>query len=618
MTRVENDVEWGDHELITRSKAGDRDAFGELWRRHSDAARRVAALYAPHVADDITVDAFAAIFQQFQKQGGPDHAFRAYLYTVVRNLAAKEQRSASRLTDQPLDEQMASPMTVEEETLAQLENGATASAFRALPERWQSVLWYVDVEGLKPAQAAPLLGIEPNAVSALALRAREALKQNWIQAQLAGGAAGPDCAVVDDNLGKFTRRKVSARTQAKIDAHASGCMRCRAVIAEGADLDRHLAAILFPIVTGVSAAALLRDAVAPATAAAAPVPAAIFGEPSRVVDAAVLAGPPAGPETLGAGPGARNPGSQRSSLTGSSAGSGSGFGATALVGLAAAVVVVGSGAGVAVVSHLASPPAAEQEQPTTPDDGDQAPPTPVDQETDAGAPVGEVEELPAAPGADSRDRTDSRAPVTVPPAVVAPTPAPVSPRPDAPVFGAVASIAAGSLPTSMTGTGEPGATISVRRGSEIIAQVVVADDGTWTVPFTNVEFAAGSTALQITQSTERDSVVYESAPTAVTVEAAVPTLALGSWYLDGVDLRAPITVDLASDVEVLIYLQSGGGEVTAAGQMQVGGLNAATYRFEGGAPVGTVARLGVAVFDPVTGARGPIGWTESVVPDPGI
>lgn len=121
--------------MIALSKEGDRDAFGELWRRHSDAARRVAAIYAPHVADDITVDAFAAIFQQFQKQGGPDHAFRAYLYTVVRNLAAKEHRSGSHLSDQPLDEQMAAPMTVEDETIAKLESGATATAFRALPER---------------------------------------------------------------------------------------------------------------------------------------------------------------------------------------------------------------------------------------------------------------------------------------------------------------------------------------------------------------------------------------------------------------------------------------------------------------------------------------------------
>ena len=55
----------------------------------------------------------------------------------------------------------------------QFESGAAAKAFASLPERWQVVLWHLEVEGQKPADIAPLLGMSPNSVSALAYRARE-------------------------------------------------------------------------------------------------------------------------------------------------------------------------------------------------------------------------------------------------------------------------------------------------------------------------------------------------------------------------------------------------------------------------------------------------------------
>ncbi|MFP3686343.1 hypothetical protein SB847_21820, partial [Bacillus sp. SIMBA_026] len=65
------------------------------------------------------------------------------------------------------------------------ESQTVAKAFRSLPERWQAVLWYLDVERMKPAAVAPILGLSPNAVSALALRAREGLRREYLQAHIA-------------------------------------------------------------------------------------------------------------------------------------------------------------------------------------------------------------------------------------------------------------------------------------------------------------------------------------------------------------------------------------------------------------------------------------------------
>ena len=40
-----------------------------------------------------------------------------------------------------------------------LDRSLTTQAFRSLPSRWQEVLWYTEIEQMKPAEIAPLLGM---------------------------------------------------------------------------------------------------------------------------------------------------------------------------------------------------------------------------------------------------------------------------------------------------------------------------------------------------------------------------------------------------------------------------------------------------------------------------
>jgi hypothetical protein len=55
-----------------------------------------------------------------------------------------------------------------------------ADAFASLPQRWRMVLWHTEMEGETPAQVAPLLGMTPNSVSALAYRARKRLRKTYL------------------------------------------------------------------------------------------------------------------------------------------------------------------------------------------------------------------------------------------------------------------------------------------------------------------------------------------------------------------------------------------------------------------------------------------------------
>lgn len=67
---------------------------------------------------------------------------------------------------------------------ANLEQALATSGFFRLPVRWQEVLWWTDVEGLSPTDAAPILGLTPNGVAALAYRARQSLTQSYTWARL--------------------------------------------------------------------------------------------------------------------------------------------------------------------------------------------------------------------------------------------------------------------------------------------------------------------------------------------------------------------------------------------------------------------------------------------------
>lgn len=172
-----------DEVLLARSREGDSAAFGELWERHRLAGIVAARGIAPTLdPDDLVSGAYLKIFELVRDGRGPTGAFRPYLYRVISSLAADSYRSpelsSSHLEEVP-DLNEAGPW---EDGAFDL--NAAARAFESLPERWQSVLWYTEVEGMAPRQVAPLLGLSANGVSALAARAKEGLQSAWVETHI--------------------------------------------------------------------------------------------------------------------------------------------------------------------------------------------------------------------------------------------------------------------------------------------------------------------------------------------------------------------------------------------------------------------------------------------------
>jgi RNA polymerase sigma factor (sigma-70 family) len=247
-----------DAELITATRTGDPGAYDVLYRRHVVAANRLARTLVRDrsAADDLVAEAFARVLATLRAGHGPDLAFRAYLLTSLRNTFYDQTRRERRLevTDDltPYDKGVPFQDTASEG----LERSLAARAFARLPERWQTVLWHTEVEGESPAAVAPLLGLTPNGVSALAYRARERLRQMYLQEHIAD-TADPGCHWTAERLGAHVRDGLSSREKEHVDAHLADCAKCKLLFVELAQVNSGLREVLAPIVVGTTWAAYL-------------------------------------------------------------------------------------------------------------------------------------------------------------------------------------------------------------------------------------------------------------------------------------------------------------------------------------------------------------------------
>ncbi|MFF4400039.1 sigma-70 family RNA polymerase sigma factor [Streptomyces sp. NPDC001480] len=236
-----------DGELIGRMRAGDDSAYEELYRRHADALLRYARTCCrdAHTADDLTAEVFARMLQAVRGGSGPEYAVRAYLLTSVRRVAAQWAKSSRReqLVDDfavfaaqsaraPQDEGT-SGLGADVRALHEAEQSLAMRAFRSLPERWQAVLWHTEVEDESPSQVATLFGLDANGTRVLASRAREGLKQAYLQAHVSTALTDDEgCARYADQLGTYARRRLRTRAERGLRKHLEECARCRLAAAQ--------------------------------------------------------------------------------------------------------------------------------------------------------------------------------------------------------------------------------------------------------------------------------------------------------------------------------------------------------------------------------------------------
>lgn len=392
-----------DAQLVQQMRDGDSLAYEELFRRHSDAVRRYARTCCrdAHTADDLTAEVFARTLQAVRGGKGPEEAVRAYLMTAVRHVAAAWTKTAKRehLVDdfavfaaqaaRTSEVSDADTLDLGADVLAmhEAEQSMAMQAFRSLPERWQAVLWHTTVEEESPSDIAPLFGLTANATSVLASRAREGLKQAYLQAHVSQAlTSGGDCARYADRLGAYARGGLRMRAERGLRGHLDECAKCRLAAGELAHVNAGIPALLPVAVIGWFAAGYALKA------------------------AGIVAGGVAG--AAGAGAAAAATGGTSSAGSAGGAAASEGLGAPAKAGIAAAVAVAAA-AGLVWALVGDDQPRPEAKPVARPPVVAPAVPTPA----------------PAPPKPTPKPTPTPKPPAPAPPAPAPPTPTPPPPSP---------------------------------------------------------------------------------------------------------------------------------------------------------------------------------------------
>ncbi|KUL68748.1 sigma-70 family RNA polymerase sigma factor, partial [Streptomyces sp. NRRL WC-3604] len=410
-----------DVDLIGRMRAGDDSAYEELYRRHAQAVRRYARTCCrdAHTADDLTAEVFARMLQAVRSGSGPEHAVRAYLLTSIRRAAADWTRSARReqLVDDfavfaaqsarssELSDDDTLDLGADVRAMHEAEQSLAMQAFRSLPERWQAVLWHTEVEDESPSEVATLFGLDANGTRVLASRAREGLKQAYLQAHVSASLARDgECARYADRLGAFARGSLRTRAERGLRKHLDECARCRLAAGQIKEVAGGIPAVVPVAVIGwFGAAGYAKVAGLVAGGAGA-------GAAGAAGAAAAAGGGSAG----GAGAGAAGGGTSGGAGGGGGAAASEGLGAPLKAGIAAGVVAVGVAAAIvfALVGH---------DKPAEKTDAKQPPvPSPVVEGTPTARPPRSESPEPRP----SRPKAPAPVPRTAPKPTPTPTPTP--------------------------------------------------------------------------------------------------------------------------------------------------------------------------------------------------
>ncbi|MDQ6523830.1 RNA polymerase sigma factor [Nocardioides sp. LHD-245] len=249
--------------LLRRAHAGDAAALEALYADNVASARRLAVILAgPSAAEDLVADAFARVLARIRAGEGPVTNFRGYLFATIRNRHRDLMRRAGReapVSDEPW--LLESPTESVEEQVQELDEGVAVAALGSLPDRWQRVLWHLEVEGHQVPEVAAMLSMSPAAVSSLAYRAREGLKVAYLEHHLPTAAGTKPCAWVRQRLGSHVRGSLSPRAGARLEAHLTTCAACSAAAADLQHVNRKLAGMVLPVLLVGGAGAGLLDLV---------------------------------------------------------------------------------------------------------------------------------------------------------------------------------------------------------------------------------------------------------------------------------------------------------------------------------------------------------------------
>ena len=165
--------------LVRRSKAGDREAFGQLVSRHQSAVYRVVRgiLGDPAESEDVAQEVFLKAYANLARFRGESSLF-TWLYRIAVNEALRARKRRPLPTLEVLPETEVPPPEPEADgeapTLATLQR-----MLARLPDDYRAIVTLRDLEGLSYQEISETLEIPLGTVESRLFRARQDLRALW-------------------------------------------------------------------------------------------------------------------------------------------------------------------------------------------------------------------------------------------------------------------------------------------------------------------------------------------------------------------------------------------------------------------------------------------------------
>ncbi|MFE0177678.1 RNA polymerase sigma factor SigM [Streptomyces sp. NPDC059002] len=171
-----------DQDLLACHVAGDKDAFGELVRRHRDRLWAVAlrTLGDREEAADAVQDALVSAYRAAHTFRGQS-AVTTWLHRITVNACLDRARKAASRKTSPIDdtERLEQLLEPEESAAAPVERGdlhrELLEALGTLPHDQRAALVLVDMQGYPVAEAARVLDVPTGTVKSRCARGRARL-----------------------------------------------------------------------------------------------------------------------------------------------------------------------------------------------------------------------------------------------------------------------------------------------------------------------------------------------------------------------------------------------------------------------------------------------------------
>ena len=198
------DAPISDSHLVEEARDGDRDAYLQLWVRHVETARAVVATASISAtsAEEVVNRAFSRVLGQITVDLDPLGPFRPYLLRVLHEEFGIREGEALPLTN-------------------------VLRAFRRLPVRSQTVLWYAVVEENAASDTAGFMGEDDEAIPALLEQAIDQLRAEWAVELVCDPALTDTCAWLVQRASARSRGELTQVAADRFDRHLTGCYICQ-------------------------------------------------------------------------------------------------------------------------------------------------------------------------------------------------------------------------------------------------------------------------------------------------------------------------------------------------------------------------------------------------------